>query len=165
MLVVVWPASWVLLVPIILVEALVAVRIFRIGFGRCFKVSAVANLVSTLVGIPLTWALLVIFELCTGAGYARGLHTPLLRLAAVTMQAPWLIPYEESLQWMVPAAAAFLCIPFFFASVLAEYLVARRFFPAELRPKAKHWAWMANLYSYGLIFVLLAVLAILAMRR
>jgi hypothetical protein len=47
------------------------------------------------------------------------------RLAAVTLQAPWLIPYRDQAEWMVPAASLVLVVPFYAASVLAEYLVLR----------------------------------------
>ncbi len=52
---------------------------------------------------------------------------------------------------MVPAAAAVLCVPFFFMSVMVENLVARRFFEKEDRLAVLRWAWQANVLSYSLV--------------
>src|SRR5260370_1208577 len=74
MLVFVWPASWILLVPIVLVEAVIARRILALPPARCLKISFVANLVSTMVGIPLAWLAALLLELLLagiGAGRAE----------------------------------------------------------------------------------------------
>ena len=46
-------------------------------------------------------------------GSAMGMDSPVKLLAAVTVQAAWLIPYESHLHWMIPAAATTLLIPSF----------------------------------------------------
>jgi hypothetical protein len=61
----------------------------------------------------------------SGGGQAWGLDTPLDRLAAVTLQAPWLVPYQGQLSWMIPAASITLLIPFLVASVLIEYAILK----------------------------------------
>jgi hypothetical protein len=53
-------------------------------------------------------------------GTARGLGTLGARVYSVTIQSPWLIPYEHDLRWMVPAALAVFAIPCFAVSVLVE---------------------------------------------
>jgi hypothetical protein len=73
--------------------------------------------------------------MATGGGSAHGLRTLSAKLLAVTWQSPWLIPYEDDLVWMVPAAALCLLVPFFFASVYIEYQVARRVLPTHARLK------------------------------
>ena len=153
MLALVWPCAWILLIPIILVEAVVAVRVLKLGFWAGVKIAGIANLVSTLVGIPVTWVLLVLIQMLTGGGGAWGIDTIPRKVLAVTWQSPWLIPYESEFYWMVPAAAAVLCVPFFFMSVWCENLVARRFFAKEERPNVLRWAWKANLLSYGLVIL------------
>lgn len=47
------------------------------------------------------------------------METPAHRLAAVTLQAAWLVPYEKHLAWMVPAAVVLL-VPCFALSVFVE---------------------------------------------
>src|SRR5881628_2086955 len=73
MLVLVWPASWVLLIPIIFVEAEIARSMLVLPYGRAFEVAGLANLASTFLGIPLTWGALVLVEILTGL-IAWGLH-------------------------------------------------------------------------------------------
>ena len=84
-------------------------------------------------------------------GGALGLDTLTRRAYAVTIQAPWLIPYESDLGWMVPVAFLSLTVPFYVMSVASEYVVVRWFFPQVA--KRVVWAWVsrANLWSYGLL--------------
>lgn len=112
MLAIVWPLSWVAFVPIVAIEAIVARRVVQLQWGKAATSSFVANLVSTIAGIPITWVLLVAIEIAmTCGGRAYGLATPFTKVLAVTLQAPWLIPYRGDMYWMIPAATAFL-LPF-----------------------------------------------------
>jgi hypothetical protein len=159
MLYLIWPGSWVLFVPIVVVEAIVARRLLDLAVGRSLALSAVANAASTLVGIPATWGALLLVEiLATSGGEAYGLDTVPRKILAFTVQAPWLIPYESDLGWLIPSAAIFLCIPFFFASVLIERFMARRMAPTCPPGAVSRWSWRANLLSYSLILTLLFVL-------
>ena len=63
MLLLVWPAMWLLLLPIIVLEAAAATKILHVDFLQGVQIAGVANLVSTLVGIPITWLLLFIAQL------------------------------------------------------------------------------------------------------
>ena len=167
MLALMWPISWLLLVPIIVVEAAVAHDLLGLASRRALFVSAVANAVSTLLGIPITWLLLVALEmLFTGGGSAYGLHTTTQKIVAFTVQAPWLIPYEGSLHWLVPAAALVLCVPFFFASVYAERFVVRRLASDAAGSAVVRWSWRANLITYGVVIAgLIVVLAVAFLRH
>lgn len=162
MLLLVWPASWVLFIPIVAIEAWIARRIVAMTIGRSVLATAVANAASTLAGIPLVWALLVLIELlASGGGEALGMSSFWLRVYAVTVQAAWLIPYESDLHWMVPTAAIVLLVPFFFASVFVERLVFRWFCRAQ--PElARRWSWVANGVSYGFLLVGLLILLVVA---
>jgi hypothetical protein len=159
MLYLVWPGSWVLFVPIVVVEAIVARRLLGLAVRRSLALSAVANAASTLVGIPATWGALLLVELvATSGGKEYGLGTVPRKIFAFTVQAPWLGPYENDLDWLIPSAAIFLCIPFFFVSVLIERFVAWKMAPTCPPATVSRWGWRANLLSYGLILTLLFVL-------
>jgi hypothetical protein len=165
MLVVVWPTMWVLLLPIVLVEAAVAMKVLSLDFLYAAQIAGIANLVSTLVGLPITWFLLLIVELKVGkGGGAYGIDTLKGRLLSTTLQSPWLLPYKE--RWLVPAAALFLCIPFFFMSVGSEFVSARWFaqnrFPLTELLK---WSWVANGLSYGMIACVLVFMLLQALRN
>jgi hypothetical protein len=165
MLFALWPASWLLLLLIIPLEAAVPMGSLGISYRQRLILAASANTVSTVVGIPLTWGLLVFLQIITGAGSAWGLGTPLQKVLAVTVQSPWLIPYDGNLDWMIPAAAAVLCVPFFFMSVWCENLVARRIVEKRERPQVWRWAWQANGASYALILVSLGMRLLLVLRQ
>ena len=115
------------LIPVILIEAFVLYRMNVLSsLRRAAVLSAIANAVSFFIGIPITWALLVGLQLITGGGGYPDVPPVISILLAVTWQAPWMLPYPETmLRWMVPAAIVFLYIPFFFASVSIEAVVYR----------------------------------------
>jgi hypothetical protein len=150
MLALVMPWSWWLLVPIIVVVAAIANRVLSGGWRQAFKVSALANGISTLVGVPLTWFLLLFLDL----GIHRLNHHMSPQLAAV-LHAPfrmvWVPPYYPEQPWLYPLAAAGLCIPFFAASVFVEYRVARWLIGKSHRAAALRWGWLADGATYSVI--------------
>jgi hypothetical protein len=150
MLVVVWPLSWIAFVPVVAIEAAVARKVVRLSWRKSLRSSLLANAVSTLVGIPVTWGLLVAIEMIISrGGQAFGLKTTLGKVLAVTLQAPWLIPYEKNMRWMLPAAVTFL-LPFFgLASVFIERPIFRKWAGCD-KAEARQWSWKANALTYGL---------------
>src|SRR5437868_2498946 len=54
---------WASLLVIIPLEAFLAKRRVGTDWGTSLKMSAIANLVSTVVGVPVTWVLLVLVQL------------------------------------------------------------------------------------------------------
>ncbi|HEY9714170.1 MAG TPA: hypothetical protein V6C72_11925, partial [Chroococcales cyanobacterium] len=124
MLAIVWPAMWLLLVPIILLEAAVGTRLLHVDFIRAAQIAGVANVISTVIGIPITWIALVAVEMNVGkGGGVYGLDTLWGRILSVTLQSPWLLPYMDS-GWVVPAAELFLCLPFCVMSIGTEFIAA-----------------------------------------
>jgi hypothetical protein len=168
MLALIWPPAWLLLLIIVPVEAYFARRMLALDWRGALGLSARANLVSTLVGIPLTWFVLALVEF--GTGYVMYLLrlgdadvSPLVqRAVAITVLAPWLVPGDSLSGWIVPAAAAYLCIPFFFASVFIEDRVARRRLGPFDAPLVRRWSWWANGFSYSVIFVVLVAVAVVS---
>jgi hypothetical protein len=135
------------LLPIALAEAWVLSRMCGLIFSEAFKGAYNANLWSTILGIPLAWFALVVAQMASGAGTAWGLETPLNRLAAVTLQSPWLVPYTEDLGWMIPAASLTLLIPFFGVSVFVEHRILKKRWIAS--PKnLRIGVFYANVVSY-----------------
>ncbi|KYF49199.1 hypothetical protein BE04_08065 [Sorangium cellulosum] len=159
MLIFAWPASWIAFVPVVLVEAAVARRVLRLPTREAIKLSLAANAWSTLAGIPITWALLTVLEMTVAPtlSRARGDLGTAATLLMVPISAPWLGPVKES--WRVLAAGAFLCVPFFFASVWIEARSAGRRVPAA---DALRWAKRANSATYGFFLVALALAALIS---
>src|SRR5258708_5219035 len=147
MIAVYWPPAWLAFIPVVLIEGFVGFRILRVNFGRVAVATAVANLFSTALGIPITWFALALIELFA-FGSARGFETPIQKLYAVTVQSPWLMPYGEQSPWIVPVAAAVLSIPMYVMSVLSEYIITRFFFRSVTRRKILRWQLIGNAFSY-----------------
>ena len=150
------PPAWAALVPVILIEAAVGVWWCGVPWRRALLGQAAANAVSTIAGLPVTWALLALVQLrCCGT--ALGLASSSKRLYAVTVQAPWLIPYEDDLSWMVPVAFLVLTIPFWAMSVVVEYAVLRRVIRDVAGRELRAWVVRANFLSYAFLLTLMAV--------
>lgn len=138
------------LIPIILIEVAIFKRGLKNSYKEVILPVASANLVSTLLGFPLVWALVLGIELLSTGGYALGLLTMWEKIASVTLQAAWLIPYGSDLYWMEPIALMVGLIPAFFASVYIEYFVIRRFFDEDRRI-IKRLSWKANAVTYTIL--------------
>ena len=153
MLFITLPAMLIALVPIIVVEAFVVGHFLGSSAVSRAKSVAISNVASTIVGLPLTWIALVALQAVSGGGSSYGITTPMQKLLAVTWQAPWLIPYETDLYWMLPAASLVLLIPFFFTSYFVEASIATRLEPTYSRSHVRSAVFRANLCSYLLLAV------------
>ena len=159
------PVMVVALLPVVFLEAIVLRYSLVITYKQATKASFLTNLASTLLGIPMSWLLLVLIQTITGGDRAYGLKTPLTKFLAVTWQAPWLIPYESDLYWMIPAAGLFLLIPFFFVSWCVEYLVARRILKGVNPISTRRGVRNANIASYGVLALYLMMVLVTAKPR
>jgi hypothetical protein len=152
-----FPAMLYALVPVIVVEILVARKIMKIEPRRSIKAIVTANLASTVLGFPLLWFLLVVIQMLTGGGSAHGLQSFWTRVYAVTVQAPWLIPYDADLKWMIPVAAAFLLIPAFFVSVYLERWICKMFWRDQEKGEIRRFSWIAHFASYAVLIAIAAI--------
>ncbi len=139
MIILVMPAMIVLLIPIITIEAIVLVKYLKLKYSRAFLSAGIGNIVSTIIGVPLTWGVMLSLELLTVGDKGYG------TLISVTLQAPWMAPDEN---WMIPAAMAFLMIPFFFVSWIIEGFFVKITIDQSLRVHAYRASFYANLASY-----------------
>lgn len=132
------PAAWLALLPIILIESGYGARRYHLSFRRAFLAQATANCLSTVVGIPLTWIVLVLIQYVTlpgGVGPA------------------WLLP--EASRWTIAAAIAVLTVVFYFMSVATEGFVVARFFREVPRTTIRRWMIQANGITYALLMALI----------
>jgi hypothetical protein len=159
MLMVAWPLSIAALVPVVVIESWVIRRNIGLPWRASLWQMSKANVVSTLVGIPLTWVVLVAIEF--GLGYivtASGISTsypPLVlgEVGGVVLASPWLGPFREGGHWIVPVATASLLVPFFFVSAWTESWMVNRSLNSSDYPSVRQAVWRANLVSYVLLFV------------
>lgn len=145
------PALGLSIIPIIIIEAIFLSKKLELAIPSAFKTTTISNLVSTIVGIPLTWLLLVLIQMLAGGGSAFGLDTTLGKVLTVTLQAAWLIPYESDLHWMIPVAGLVLLVPFFFASWWSEYFVSKKMLKEHSAQRVKIAVRNANIITYSLL--------------
>jgi hypothetical protein len=147
------PAALFSIIPIIGLEFWMARNIHPLSHNRRLFVVAVANGLSTLAGWPLLWIVLAAIQLFVipGGSGCYGLSSFWGALASVTLQAPWLIPYESDLYWMLPTASLVLLIPAFFVTILIEGWVLRSGWPQVLAAERSRFVWKSNLASYALL--------------
>ena len=154
------PPMVVLLIPVILLEVFAAKKkIEKENRKKVWLGVTGANIFSTFIGWPVAWILLVLLQMLTGGGGAHGLDSPLGVILSVTQQAPWLIPYESELYWMVPVAMGVLLIPFFFVSVYIERFILRKVWKTEENDAVKAYSWKAHLYSYAFLIIVVVCYA------
>lgn len=147
------PALAFSLLPIIALEAFYLSKALHIKFKLSVKTAVFSNCISTFIGVPLTWFLSVVIQFVTGGGSAFGLESVMGKVLAVTWQAPWLIPYEQDLNWMIPIAGAVLLIPFFFVSWWSELLVSRQVLTDLKHKEVNKAVRNANLITYTLLLL------------
>ena len=140
-------------VPVVLIESFIVCKRMPLTLPRALKDVGLANLFTTLLGVPLAWVLMFILELVSTGGTALGMESPIKMLASVTLQAAWLIPYERELPWMFPAAATVLLIPCFFISLSIERRILVRRWPEQDRPVVLSAVFSANIWSYLFLFI------------
>jgi len=153
------PPMWLSLIPVILLESWILHRRLFVSHQSALLASTVGNVATTVVGIPLVWLVLAILE-GSCCGTAHGLASFGDKIYAVTVQAPWLIPYEKDLGWMIPVALLVLFVPFFGITVAIEGYLSRRILPAVEPRRLWRATWLANGWSY-LMLALLAWPALL----
>jgi hypothetical protein len=131
----VWPAAWIVLVPVVFIEAAVAVRVLGVSYRAGVWLSFWANLFSTLLGVPI------------------GTCFNPVPLMFIDLDNP---SWASGLLFFVS-----LLLPLYLLSVVTEAWVARRFVDASQRPNVWRWSWLANLVTYALISAGLIVITLI----
>jgi hypothetical protein len=153
-----WPLMICALIPVIVIEALVIRKRLQMPYARAVAGATKANLVSTFVGVPLAWAIMLAIEFATLyptvlASEKWHWHlekSPLMSILYVLGMA-WTGPAAHS-AWPIALAAMLLLIPTFFVSVRIERRVYRRSYKEQGTASVDDACWFANLWSYALLF-------------
>ncbi|WP_323795204.1 hypothetical protein [Nisaea sp.] len=142
------PIFAVSLVPIVWFEGAYLSSHMQMRKGEAIWLSLVANLVSTLVGVPFAWVAVAIV-----AEMGRDMLAPSASSALdYVLDAPWVLPGPGP-NWIFPFAYLVLLVPFFFASWKTEFgvivLLRRRLDRFALNLHLRN----ANLITYGMMAV------------
>jgi hypothetical protein len=146
--------GWFSIVPVVLLEAIIAVVLLRWRFVFALKWVSAANGLTMLLGMPVAWLVTALLSTGTGEdGWGDGSIMGVLRHPA------WLGPgYLDDIGWAVPLGMIFLCVPFFFMSWWIEFAFLRLVAgAADGNTQCSLWVytWNANLASYTLLVILL----------
>jgi len=160
MLVLLWPVFVVSLIPVVFLESYVVQRMLAIRFRKAIGPIAVANLVSTLVGIPMTWGVALAIQIASGSDGFVDLSTTASKASAFVRQFAWLPPYDKDLAWMIPAASVLLLLLFFATSCLIEIALVSGVLRKVAGKPARFAVLVANVVSYLLLIVMVGMRAV-----
>jgi hypothetical protein len=148
MLLLVWPAHWLALLPLTVLQAEIAHRSLQLPRRRALQVAGAAKLISVALGIPLAWAgmwaLQVALQFAMGAAQSSSVAA-----ATFPLRCAWLVPTENA--WRVYLAFALLAVPCWLVAQLMEFAVARRMLSARPPRAVRSWIVRANLLGYFLV--------------
>jgi hypothetical protein len=153
-----WPASWILFLPIVLIEAGVASRVLRLTFRESLTLSMKANAWSTGAGVPLACLLMLFIGIFLGSGPSR-VHSSAWLADLFLGSAVWL---EGLPDWVTLAGPALICVPCYFLSVRIEAWSAAKTVP---KGEALRWAKIANRVTYGFLIAVLVSGAVVTAKR
>ena len=168
MLVIELPLMAMALVPVVLIEVAVVRKSVAVPYRTALLDVGLANVGSTLLGVPLAWGVMLAIEivaaLATQGGVQPDASSPVTMLAALVLQVAWLGPYEDHIRWMIPAAATVLLIPSFLVSVPIErWILVRRWRDAD-KPTVRAAVLWANVWSYALLLVAGSIWTVVSLR-
>jgi hypothetical protein len=154
-----WPLMACALIPVIVVEALLIRRWVSLSYREAFAGIAKANFLSTAVGIPLAWGIMLAIEFAVLWPVAMAadrwdwkLDSPALQVFGFLVSIAWLGPMEGHLLRLIPIAAALLLIPCFYVSVWLERRACLRSWPFADPSVVRRGVYLTNLASYALLF-------------
>jgi hypothetical protein len=160
MLALTWPAQWIAFVPIVLIETAVVAAALRTPYLSKLWPVVQANLLSTLVGVPVAWLVMLLVQ--GGAALVVfGLLPESLR------DADWVyfivFPFISawiggSHSWEIELAFMVLAVPFCVASVLVEERFLRRLVPEAETATLRRALWRGNVLTYSLLCLSVALL-------
>lgn len=158
-----WPLMICALIPVIIIEALLVRRWVKLSCRDAFIGVTKANLLSTLVGLPLAFVVIFVIQmvvLIAVAGAAQQRHwnldslqdSPFVRILEFTLG--FAGQPDSAAYWQIPLAAALLLIPSFYVSVWVERFVCRWAWPNSDAAAVRCGVFRANLASYFVLFIL-----------
>jgi hypothetical protein len=150
-----------LLLPVIFIEAY-RIRVqLKSKWTETLKAVTLSNLGSTLIGIPLAWALLVGVELVLMLFTSFFFNPSFQTSTYISLLAPaWLVPLttwgiKEKL--MTLWSISYLLVYFYFVSSWIETKINGRVLKGHEKNLVKRATWNANRYSYGFLFFILMI--------
>lgn len=171
MLAVAWPIAWNGFFPVFFLEAWIWRKHLRKSMNDMLGLSFKANLLTTLLGMPITWFLLCLYEFGVirllqhyeGSvhAYQALKHFPYGHIAGIFVSFPWMGPMGLLRPWRLVGfsllsifiAVSLLFLFFFIMSWWVEYLFARSKYEDIPKRELRRAAFRANVWSYVMLLV------------
>ena len=157
----------VAVIPIILLEAFCFHSSLGVTFWNALKSSAIANIFSTVIGIPVTWAFLILLRYLTDGGRPFNLKSQplLIKFLLFIWESSWMFPRGNGRRWTIYVSGLVLIVPFFFASWFSEYWIVAYFLANVASSETNKAVRNANLLSYFLLAIYILALLVREQRR
>jgi len=142
MLLIAWPVFGIALIPVVIIEWLVMKKnLSHLGLWKLFRVTFYSNSLSTLLGIPLAWFVMLALQFVV-SGDSGGIA--------------WLPPPESLFPGVTSLTFLVLLVPFFIVSYWMEKWVTCRLLKKMCGDEAlvTKSVWRGNIYSYGFLALL-----------
>lgn len=160
MIFITFPGMVAVLPIVILVEGLVYRNSLNVKPSRAFSASASSNLLSTLIGVPVAWAIMLAVELTlypidyVARHFDWKLTSPVAEAVTFILSMAWLPPMGKGHKWLIPIAASLLLVPSFFVSVWIERRICSSLWKGEEADRVRKAVVRANVMSYCMLFVI-----------
>jgi hypothetical protein len=163
-----------LLIPVVVIEAFLCKKWLGLSTRDAVRSNAIANLTSTLIGIPVAWAIMFGLEIGAGGLVSKtpaiaDSKSPIAQVIMFVLSSAW-IGGAEGHEWIIPCAVLVLLVPFFFASYGVEYLVIKQMLgmpegnPSNLTSRRIRVAVRnSNLVTYAIMATATVVLLIITL--
>jgi hypothetical protein len=147
-----WPVQWLAFIPVVAGEAAITAKALQLGYWSSLKPIAIANLWSTLVGIPIAWFVLLLIEVAGGAMLSimpeHVAGSPAFRYAIFPLFAAWI---GGSSPLELKAAFLVLMAVFCWVSIAVEHRVLQHYTSPAAQPLLRRCVKEANIASYVLL--------------
>lgn len=148
------PTMIAALIPVIAIEAWIISRWGGQTFGKALDMSAASNLVSTLVGMPITWVIVSIAEFFFGVSTAYVSQILQFQTYARWPEyifPAWIMPTDGFDSSRIHMLGLMLLFWFFWGSVFVERRVMRRMAPQTDPSTIDRACWYANIATYVIL--------------
>lgn len=158
MIVITLPSMFLLLIPIILIEAKVISKTLDINYKKAIPPAIYANVASTIIGVPFAWLISMTIQNITSGGSGGGSDTIWGILMSFTLHGAWLTELDS---FIFPLALLFGLLPAYYISVLIEYGFIKGSFTEKSSPLVKKAVINANRLSYSFLVLICIVVFVI----
>ena len=163
MLALAWPAQCLALIPIVLLECELLRRPLKLPFRQMLWPITKANLISTLVGVPVAWLVMLTPLMVVSFGFSllptSSTIPSFVEYLLLPFTAAWITGTSS---WQIYFAFVVLTVPFCIVSIFLEEGVLRKLLSDRDHSTIHSLTVRANVWSYALLSVLAIAFPLMA---